>query len=151
MQECQKPESVVQDISLILCSIFVLLFPLFKIHPYFKDQTFQSKDQFKNVSRVFSSTYYHTNTSCLKFSILHRMHHLVKQHDLCYFIIAHIQSLFVYQPSYYQIRIKVTLCHIVLDSIMTLNCDTVLSLIWEAYRKVVKNLFLHSIIFKSFH
>ena len=54
--------------------------------------------------------------------------------------------LFVYQPSYYQIQIKVTISQT--ESIMTLNCELRRSefcLIWQAYHKIVENLFtLHT-------
>ena len=43
-----------------------------------------------------------------------------KLHDLCYFMIAHTQPFFVYQPSYYQIWTNVRICQT--DLIMTLNC-----------------------------
>ena len=46
---------------------------------------------------------------------------LHKLHDLCYFMITHTYNFFVYQPSYYQIQIKVTVCQT--ESIMTLNCE----------------------------
>ena len=48
----------------------------------------------------------------------------------------------MYQPSYYQIRIKVTLCQ--KDSIMTLNCElcqSSQSYLAGLYQKIVKNLF----------
>ena len=44
---------------------------------------------------------------------------LRKLHDLSYFMIAH--RFFVYEPSYYATRIKVTICQI--DSVMTLNSE----------------------------
>ena len=40
-------------------------------------------------------------------------------HNLDYFIIAHTQPFFLYQPIFYLIRIKVTICQT--NLIMTLN------------------------------
>ena len=47
----------------------------------------------------------------------------------------------MYQPSYYQIQIKVTICQT--DSVMALNsemCQIEFS-VWQAYDKIVENLF----------
>ena len=52
----------------------------------------------------------YTRTLCLKFFILHPIHNLGKLHDLCYFMIAHTQPFFMYQPTYYLKRIKITIC-----------------------------------------
>ena len=44
-----------------------------------------------------------------------------KLHDSCHFMIAHTLPFFLYQPSHYQIHIKITICQT--DSIMNLNCE----------------------------
>ena len=46
----------------------------------------------------------------------------------------------MYEPTYYQIRIKITICQT--DSIMTLNSELCQSELIIAYHKIVKNLFL---------